>query len=85
MAGDDKKSMSILADHESSSESSVRRVFVFREGNRWKLVVLVLGLVAVLIVALLLLKKKPAGEEEKKQSSLASRLRRPSAERSPPK
>ena len=63
MAGDDKKSMSILAGHESSSESSVRRVFVFREGNRWKLVVLVLGLAAVLIVALLLLKKKPAGEE----------------------
>jgi multidrug efflux pump subunit AcrA (membrane-fusion protein) len=63
MAGDDKKSMSILAGHESSSESSVRRVSVFREGNRWKLVLLVLGLVAVLIVALLLLKKKPAGEE----------------------
>lgn len=63
MAGDDKKSMSILAGHESSSESSVRRVSVFREGNRWKLVVFVLGLAAVLIVALLLLKKKPAGEE----------------------
>jgi len=63
MAGDDKKSMSILAGHESSSESSVRRFFGFREGNRWKLVVLALGLAAALIVALLLLKKKPAGEE----------------------
>jgi len=62
MAGDDKK-MSILADHESAADSSMRRVFLFREGNRWKLVALVLGLIAVVVVLFLLLKKKPAGEE----------------------
>jgi multidrug efflux pump subunit AcrA (membrane-fusion protein) len=63
MGSDDKKSISILAGHQGGADSSVRRVSVFREGNRWKILAIVLGLVAVLVVVLLLSKKKPAGEE----------------------
>ena len=60
----DRHKTTTVAEDERNPDSLGRRVRALREGSRWKVVAILLGLVAVIVFWALLTKKKPAAEEE---------------------